>query len=161
MSHNLIDLVRGRPDTVTVAMNQVGAAYWANHNYLVTEGLNGCTGICIVSSWAGILAHIAPYGDPNIVAKLQEVINYYNTMRAYFAEPRSLIIAALYEGAEGQPNAVRTATSILNRLNIPMKVEYYQVLEAGSARLNGQTSVVIDRTSGTPKIYVNNREIAA
>ncbi|KIX03846.1 uncharacterized protein Z518_07399 [Rhinocladiella mackenziei CBS 650.93] len=172
MANNIIDRVRGRTDTVLVPMNEVGIAFWSStRHYLATEGLNGCTGVAIISRTAGILAHIAPLppntqsnnnnsGHENLVRKMQRVITLYNTYRAHFPEGRSCIVAAVYQNAVALPEAVQTITAVLNRLGLPIKITYYNVLESGTARFPGQTSIVIDANAGGwPKMYVNNQEV--
>ncbi|KAL2431444.1 hypothetical protein ABEF95_009027 [Exophiala dermatitidis] len=177
MTHNtnIVDRVRGRADTVLVPMNQVGIALRSPtrpYGYLATEGLNGCTGVAIISSTAGILAHVAPLppgststtqlasGHQNLVAKIQGMINLYNTHKSHFPQGRSCIVAAVYQNAVALPDAIRTITAVLDRLGLPIKIIYYNVLNAGVARLPGQTSVVIDATAeGWPKMFVNNQEI--
>ncbi|RVX75977.1 hypothetical protein B0A52_00334 [Exophiala mesophila] len=172
MARSIIETARDNVNAVLVPMNKVRIAVWDSTPYLGTEGLNGCTGVAIISKTAGILAHIAPLppgtysntddaGHENLVAKMEQMISLYNMHEAHFLEARSCIVAAVHESAVALPEAVATIRTILHHLELPVKVIYYKVLESGTFRMPGQTSIVIDATArGWPKMYRNNQEVS-
>ena len=94
MATGPFQLVRQLAATVVVGMNEVRfLAFGQDGKFcLVTEGLNGCSGVTIVSQAAAILAHIPPRpstdvsdpraGDWNVQAKMNEVAVLFVTMRA-------------------------------------------------------------------------------
>ncbi|KAK1045596.1 hypothetical protein LTR74_018105 [Friedmanniomyces endolithicus] len=158
MAANIIDRVRGLPDTVLVNMNEVKIAFWPPSGptrVLATEGLNGCTGVGIISRHAGILAHIAPLppvetwsgltdpGKQNLILKLQAVINLYNTYRHYFPQAESFVVIAYHLGSVANAEADRVVRAVLGRLGLSITTRLYNVLEAGTDRASGRTAIVI------------------
>lgn len=174
---SLIEQVRNRRDTVMVPMNQVKIVYWlprSTTRVLATEGLNGCTGLGIVSSQAGILARVAPLastqttdfgtydpGKANLVAQVQRVIGLYNGNRAAFANSQSFIVIAVFQGTAALPEHLKTIKAVLERLNLTYVVKMYDVLAPGAAREFGWTLIVItSEGDGTmPDVSVNGSSI--
>lgn len=174
MAPNKIDQVRYEAQTVLVQQNEVKIAFWkprGQTKWLATEGLNGCTGVAIISPYAGILAHISPVpsmassstgrndpGQENLFAKLQLVISLYNTYKPFFTSSEGYIVAAVFRGTHALPQAIQTARAVLGRIGVQPAVHNYDVLAPGTTRASGQTSIVIEAGAlgAMPKIFVND-----
>lgn len=159
--------------TIQVPQNAVRIAFWPPHGttrVLATSGLNGCTALGIISLQAGILAHIAPLpegqfastgdddpGKRNLISLVQAVIDLYNQNRAYFPTAQSFVVVAMYGGATALPEHRQTVQAVLQRLGLPCIVKEYNVLNPGTPRSPGETSVAIvsDGLGNMPTIYVN------
>ena len=160
---------RNSHEPIYTPMNEVKIAFWSEHRRLITDRLNGCTGVAIISPTAGILAHIPPRpdmslsdpraGTQNLNRILQDMINLYNANRRHFDHGHSFIVAGIHQNIVAVPDALHTAQVVVHRLHLPFAVKYYQVLEASQPRAAGQTSIVIEGTVGQwPRVYVNNEE---
>lgn len=165
--------LQSQSQTVQVLQNAAQIAYWPPYGttrVLATSGLNGCTALGIVSPLAGILAHIAPLSDGqsatsddddpgkrNLINLVQAVIDLYNQNRAYLAVAQSFVVVAIYGGSTALPEHRQTIQAVLQRLGLPCIVKEYNVLETGTPRAPGETSVVIvsDGLRNMPAVFVN------
>jgi hypothetical protein len=89
------DEVKGSNQTVSVTMDEVKFAVFGEETdvyYLLTEDLNSCFGVAIVSRTAGSLGHIPPrsheenkddhfLGDRNVVLRMTEIANIASISR--------------------------------------------------------------------------------
>jgi len=163
-------------EVVAVPPNGVKLAEWKPGGptmALLTQGLNSCTAVGIISTKAGILAHIAPFADEdihllnapepvdigarNLAAKLDQVVDLYNRYRHLFPETRSFILAALDATTITNPDAVALCRHTLGSLRLPLTIDGYQRLPPSVGRPLGWTWVVIkvERFGEMPRVYVN------
>lgn len=167
--------------TIQVPQNQIRIAFWppAGHTrVLQTAGLNGCTAVGIISPTAGILAHIAPIlnvqsllaaghsttNDPgrvNLSMLLQVVISTYNQYRTHFSSGRSFILLAMHGGDLALPEHRAITNAVLQRLQLPIVITYYNTIALGVPRPEGvtQVDIVSDGGGGMPVVYVNGQVI--
>lgn len=162
-----LERIRARADTVLVPMNEVRSGPWSSSlQFMVTEGLNGCTAITILSNKAVVLAHVAPRtpttdGEQNVRALMQLVIQHYNTRKTegFFPDSTtSIILAAVYDGTVALPEQINITRAVLVRLGLPITSRQYRVREQGENRTAGETSMIIHgRDSREPHTYVNDQ----
>lgn len=178
MDGHVINQIRFRADTTFVAMNEVSIVFWpprSNTRYLAAEELNSCTAIGILSPTAAILAHIAPResgtqrqattatsnpGMRNLRDKSTEIRSLHSQNRAHFENEQTFVLAATYQGQPALADSVRWINTALTTMLQIRRVLWksYPVLEPGTTREAGQTSVVIG-CSGVgvlPTVFVNN-----
>lgn len=173
---NLIQQVRNSTNTVMVPQNEVRFVTWSSSSgtrVLATEGLNGCTGVGIVSKYAAILGHIAPLpnaystrysndpGKQNLIALLQTIINMYQGNRHMFNIADCYVVIAIYEGQVALPEHLQYTRGVLRRLGVRIVFKTYNVLSRSTERMPGETSIVIvsNGYGGMPSTYVNDARI--
>ncbi|KAK1087305.1 hypothetical protein LTR33_001125 [Friedmanniomyces endolithicus] len=164
--------------TIRVPQNAVQIAYWPPHGttrVLATSGLNGCTALGIISPQAGILAHIAPIpggqsattgnddpGKRNLIRLVRAVIDLYNRNRTYFPVAQSFVVVAMYGGSTALPEHRQTIQAVLQRLGLSCTVKEYNVLDAGTPRSPGETSVAIvsDEGADAPPVSALREDVS-
>ena len=68
-------------------------------------------------------------GARNLVSKMQEVIRIYNTYKALFPVASTFVVAAVYHGSTALPEAIRTISLALQRLQLRYIIEQYNEVE--------------------------------
>lgn len=165
-----------------VPMNGVGFADWppeSHIQFLVTSGLNGCTGVAIVSPKAGILAHIAPLpldwtyeklranpnlGQENLDTRLREISNLLRVHGAKFDPAETYVFAGIYPDPNtraptpGQPETIRRINQFMSALRLPIIWKSYPVLPTTQSRPDGYSTIVVHAYAQgrMPKVYFND-----
>lgn len=171
-------LRRQESEKIIVPMNRVAIAFWPSETsvkYLATGGLNGCTGIVIVSPRAGILAHIAPLPpgstqqtldrNPNTSVDnarvlLQAIIDLYQNNRDKFDISQTYVVAGVFNNSPAMPDVIRMIQQLFARLQLPVIWKSYPVLSEGLRPEGYSSTVVHAKHRGTmPDVYINDRRV--
>ncbi|RMJ21688.1 hypothetical protein PHISP_07437 [Aspergillus sp. HF37] len=164
------DKVEGLDGTISVTMNAVQfiAFQQPKPTCLVTEGLNGCSAIAIVSQHAAILAHVVPRlstvsdnpheGDQNMQARMNEVAALFRHYSNSFGGNRACVVYAVMGGSTALPDQKAIIDRTLQTLGLDYTNCPYIVVPTAS-RQPGHGTIVIDARSGSPKVYVDDERV--
>lgn len=175
MSVTIADVLRlAESESTIVPMNQVAIAFWPPETtirYLATGGLNSCTGIAVISSEAGILAHIAPLPpgstqrtletNPNAAIEnarvlLQAVSQLYQANQDHFRTSETYVVAGIFNNSPAMPDVIRVIQRFFAGLGLQVIWRSYPVVAEGP-RPEGFSSIVVhaERPGYMPKVYIN------
>lgn len=165
MSQTRFDEVKWLPGTVNVAMNAVRfMAFQAGQMCLITEGLNSCSAVAIVSNQAAILAHIAPRepgstsphaGDDNMRARMGEVAALFSRHASYFQNTRVWVVYAVLGNHMALPDQKAIIDQTLSSLCLTFTNIPYTIIP-GVYRPDGKGTIVIDARTGIPEVFIDN-----
>ncbi|PPJ59852.1 hypothetical protein CBER1_04938 [Cercospora berteroae] len=171
-------LRRQESEKIIVPMNEVEIAHWQPQTpvkYLATGGLNGCTGVAIISLQAGILAHIAPLPpgstqrtldrNPNASvdnarALLQDIANLYRANQGKFVASQTYVVAGIFNNSPAMPDVIRMIRQLFASLQLPVIWKSYPVVSEGP-RPEGYSSTVVhaERPGIMPAVYINSQRV--
>ncbi|KAJ5654788.1 hypothetical protein N7490_001791 [Penicillium lividum] len=168
MAQTRFGQVQRLPGTVNVPMNAVRfMAFQPGQNCLITEGLNSCSAVAIVSPRAAILAHIAPRlpgstsphaGDENMHARMNEVAALFTRFASYFQGNHVWVVYAVVGNYIALPDQKAIIDQTLQTLSLSFTNWPYTVVP-GLYRPPGHGTVVIDARSGIPEVYIDGQRM--
>ena len=172
MASDIFEQVKDMRQKVLVGMDGVKFLAFGTEgrNILLTQDLNGCSGVVIVSRLAAILAHIAPCpdmrtNDPNAGLKhvrdrMREVMTLYQTYRGYFIRGNeTLVISAMNECQISLPHHKELIEKLLEHFELTHATVTYLVLPARQPRWTSKGTIVIDGRRPIPQVYVEDQLI--
>jgi hypothetical protein len=163
--------IKNSPETVRFGMNEVHCLVFGNgKRYHLTEGLNGCFAVYLVSTQATVSAHIPPHpgsnyedpqaGDKNLIKKMQELAEAYQNNRKYFSDHDVALIYAKFEGKTALPDKKDFIEKCLRRFKVDFPVQDYVVKAPGEPRLDEHGTAFVDGGASRGVIvYLEDREI--
>lgn len=149
------DRLRNSRETVVVLMNEAKIALFPPYSpikNLITEGLNGCSGIVIISPYAGILAHIPPIprattdptaGMRNVNLVMARVEQMYRENLRYFPTTHTWTVAAMYQSSIALQEQVTAISTVLTRLGLSPRMVTYDVVRPGMTRTPDKGTIII------------------
>lgn len=128
-------------------MNEVQAMVFGQNNkwYLLTEALNSCFAVWVISPLASVGAHIPPHpgphdkdpqaGDKNVVAKMKEIADKYKQQKHLFdADFRTALVYARIEGKTALPDKKDFMEKCLRRFGVDIAMQAYDIKLPGEPR---------------------------
>lgn len=152
-------------------MNEVSCLIFnQGHRYHLTEGLNGCFVIFLVSSSATLSAHIPPRleisadsqaGDKNLVAKMREFAAlYHRHKQGHFAGHRVALIYARFEGKTAVPDQKDFIETCLLQFKVDFPMQEYDVKRPGEPRGEESGTAFVDGAAPTgPAVYLEDKVV--
>src|SRR5271155_1658191 len=170
MSTGVFQQVQDLRQTESVRMDEVRLLVFGHQGkfVLLTEDLNGCSGVVIFSQAAAILAHIPPRpnadlqdpyaGEKNVQRRMGEVVALFRTYRTYFTTANDkLVISAMYQGQTALPHQKVMIERSLQQMGLTYANKTYVVLKPGEPRSNSHGTIVIDARGGRPMVYIDDQ----
>lgn len=138
--------------------------------FLLTEDLNGCFAVFLVSPTAVIGAHISPNpgtnradphaGDRNLRNMMVKVRDVFKTHQGHFTHPRACLIFATFPGKVALPDKKHFIEQCLQRLDMKFTVQDYHVRSPGEHRREEQGTAFVDGGDATgPTVYLEDRVV--
>jgi hypothetical protein len=136
--------------------------------FIYTEGLNGCSAVVIVSTFACIMAHIPPLpefthdpniGDENVRLMMDDISLAFQANRPSFPASHSWVVIATWRGQVAlSDQAAILEDTIDQRLGIPRTTVSYYVLDPEEPRheLKG-TLIVAAMPQKMPRVWIEGQ----
>jgi hypothetical protein len=170
MATGVFQQVQDLRQTESVGMDEVRLLVFGHQGkfVLLTEDLNGCSGVVILSQAAAILAHIPPRpnedlqdpyaGEKNVERRMGEVVALFRTYRTYFTTANDmLVISAMYQGQTALPHQKVMIERFLQQMGLTYANKTYVVLKPGEPRSSSHGTIVIDARGERPMVYVDDQ----
>ncbi|KAH0836024.1 hypothetical protein FOPE_04432 [Fonsecaea pedrosoi] len=141
-------------------MNEVKYLYFTTLNrYLLTEDLNSCFVVCLMSPVATIAAHIPPHpgpeykeldaGDRNLISKMMEFSTLYQAHKQDFSTYKTTLVYAALEGKAVLPDKKAFIERCLKQFKVDFPVQDYHIklgdaprrAELGTCLFEGGTAI--------------------
>lgn len=170
--HPTYDLIKNDDATSRFFMNEVAFLVFGNggKRYHLTEALNGCFAVFLISPLATVSAHIPPHpgvnyddpqaGDKNLIVKMQEFAAKYKANESYFRGYKVALIYAVLHGKTQLPDKKEFIEKCLRKLHVDFPLQDYEVKPFGHHRPAEHGTAFVDGKSPTgPALYLQDKMV--
>jgi len=152
-------------------MNEVSFLRFSETNrFHLTDGLNACFGVFLVSPVATVSAHIPPHpgsnfddpqaGDKNLITKMQEFATLYRSNQVYFSNYNVCLVFAKFHGKSPLPDKKAFIEKCLLKLKVDFPMQDYEVKAPGEPRSDEHGTAFVDGGAPTgATLYVEDRMV--
>jgi len=164
--------IKNSRQTSSFGMNQVDCLIFGHEGkrYHLTEALNGCFGVFLVSPLATISAHIPPHpgtsfkdpqaGDKNLIVKMQKFAELYHSHQKYFSGYNVALVYAKFQGKTALPDKKSFIEKCLQKFNMDFPIQDYDVKSPGEPRRDEHGTAFVDGGASIGAIlYLEDKQI--
>ena len=157
-------------ETLHFGMNEVTCLVFGTKRFLLTQGLNACFAVYLVSPTAAVGAHIPPHpghdardsqaGDKNLVAKMQELASLYLKNKPHFMVHNVALIYAKIHGKTALPDKKQFIENCLRQFKVDFPIQDYDVKLSGAPRREEHGTAFVDgRSANGSVLYLQDKPI--
>ena len=140
------ETIKNSSKTQHFGMNEVALLVFGekNKHHHLTDGLNGCFAVFVLSPTAVISAHIPPHpgtnfddpqaGDKNLVLKMKDIADLYKANQRHFSSLKTVLIFATFHGKTPLPDKKEFIEKCLRQFEVDLAVQDYEVKALGAPR---------------------------
>ncbi|KIW81225.1 hypothetical protein Z517_04250 [Fonsecaea pedrosoi CBS 271.37] len=168
--HPTYNDIKNDAATVRFSMNEVVLLVFGmgEKRYHLTEALNGCFAVFLISPKATVSAHIPPHpganwddsqaGNKNLIAKMKEFAALYRENEQYFHGHKVALIYAVLHGKTQLPDKKEFIEKCLREFQVDFPLQDYEVKSPGQNRSEEHGTAFVDGKAVTgPALYLQDQ----